>query len=95
MKYWKEGPRVFVPYQYDKIAIENIKEACKTFFREHRTCDILASEISPSCTRAGQIPYFTILCIQFIGFKVPSDDLSSISSRYVSRYSQSGYNPSP
>ena len=32
MKYSKERPTVFVPYQYDDITIENIKEACRTFF---------------------------------------------------------------
>ena len=35
MKYSKEGSRVFVPYQYDEITTENIKEACKTFFCDH------------------------------------------------------------
>ena len=95
MKYSKESPRVFVPYQYDEITLENIKEACKTFFHEHRPCDILASKMGPSCTRVDQIPHFKILYIRFIGFKIPSDDLSSISSRYVSKYSQSNYNPGP
>ena len=95
MKYSKEGPRVFVPYQYDEITLENIKEACKTFFHEHRPCDILASEMGPSCTRVDQIPHFKILYIPYIGFKIPSDDLSSISSRYVSKYSESNYNPGP
>ena len=53
MNYSKEGPRVFMPY--DETTIENIKEACKTFFRKHRPCDILASEMGPSCTKVDQI----------------------------------------
>ena len=36
MKYSKEGSRVFVPYQYDEMTIENIKEVCKTFYSENR-----------------------------------------------------------
>ena len=35
MKYSKEGSRVFVPYQYDEMTIENIKEVCKTFSSEN------------------------------------------------------------
>ena len=35
MKYSKEGSRVFVPYQYDEMTIENIKEVCKTFYSEN------------------------------------------------------------
>ena len=95
MKNSREGPWLFVPYQYDEVTIENIKDACKTFFHEHRLCDILASEMGPSCTRVDQIPYFKILYIRFIGFKIPSDDLLSTSSRYVTKYSQSNYNPGP
>ena len=95
MKYLKEGPRIFMPFQSNEIIIENIKEACKTFFHKHHPCDILASEMGPSCTRVNQIPHFKILYIQFIGFKIPTDDLSSISSRYVSKYSQSNYIPGP
>ena len=36
MKYSKEGSRVFVPYQYDEMTIENIKEVLfpvKTAFK--------------------------------------------------------------
>ena len=35
MKYSKEGSRVFVPYQYDEMTIENIREVCKTFSSEN------------------------------------------------------------
>ena len=55
MKYLKEGPRVFMPFQSNEIIIENIKEACKTFFHKHHPCDILASEMGPSCTRVNQV----------------------------------------
>ena len=58
-------------------------------------CIILASKTGPSCTRVDQIPRFKILYIRFIGFKVSSDDLSSISGKYVSKYSQSDNDPGP
>ena len=65
----------------------------QNFFRAQRPCDILTSEMGPSRTGVGQIPHFKIMYIRFNGFKVPSDDLFSVSSRYVSKYSQSDYKP--
>ena len=62
-----------------------------TFSCKHHPCDILGIEMGPSCTRFDQISHFKILYIRFIGFKFPS----LISSRYVSKCSQSVYNPGP
>ena len=63
MKYLKERPRVFVPYQCDKITLELIKEACKTFFREHRPCVILTSEMRPSWYQTRPNSAFQKHCI--------------------------------
>ena len=68
VKYSKEGPRIFVPYHYDEITIENIVEPCEIFFCQHHLCDILASEMGSSYTRVEKIPHFKILYIRFIGF---------------------------
>ena len=58
MKFTREGPREFVEYNYDKILLENIKQACTQHFTEKRNCDVLASEQGPSCTRLDQLPSF-------------------------------------
>ena len=61
MKYSKEAQRVFVPYQYDELTTENIKEACKTFFCDHHfLCVILASEwvlLIPESTKSHTSKY--------------------------------------
>ena len=33
MKYAKQGPREFVPFEYSEITLENIKRACKVHYR--------------------------------------------------------------
>ena len=56
MKYVKQGPREFVPFDYSEVTLENVKRACKVHYQENlTTCDILASEQGPSCSRFGQI----------------------------------------
>ena len=95
MKYKKEDRRVFVLCQYDEITIKNIKEACKLFFREHHCCDALASKMGPCCTYQNRANSTFQNTVYLIYFKIPADDLSSISSRYVSKYSQCDYNPGP
>ena len=45
MKYAKQGPREFVPFEYSEVTLENIKRAGKVHYGENLTiCDILASE---------------------------------------------------
>ena len=44
----------FVPPEYSKITLENIKGACKAHYRENlTTCNILASEQEPSFFSVG------------------------------------------
>ena len=67
MKYAKQGPRKFVLFEYDEVRLENIKRACKVHYRENlTTCDILASEQGPSCSRLDQIPNFKVIYVCFI-----------------------------
>ena len=67
MKYAKQGPPEFVPFEYSEVTLENIEHACKIHYRENlKTCDILASEQGPSCSRLDQIPSFKVIYIRFI-----------------------------
>ena len=65
MKYSREGPRDFVPFEYEEVTIDNIKKTCQKHFKEHRDCDVLASEQSPSCSRIDQFPSLKIIHIRF------------------------------
>ena len=65
MKYSREGPRDFVPFEYEEVTIDNIKKACQKHFKEHRDCDVLASEQGPSCFRIDQLPSLKIIHIRF------------------------------
>ena len=49
--------RDFVPFgEYDDLTIENIKEACKKYYQAPGgSCDILASDRGPSCTKLEQV----------------------------------------
>ena len=49
--------RDFVPFgDYDDLTIENIKEACEKFYQAPEgSCDILASDRRPSCSKLEQI----------------------------------------
>ena len=65
MKYLREGPSDFVPFEYEEITIDNIKRACQKYIKEHRNCDVLASEQVPSCSRINQLSSFKIIHIRF------------------------------
>ena len=65
MKYSREGPRDFIPFEYEEVTIDNIKKACQKHFKEHRDCDVLASEQGPSCSRIDQLPSLKIISIRF------------------------------
>ena len=65
MKYSREGSRDFVPFEYEEVAIGNIKKSCQKHFKEHRNCDALASEQGPSCSRIDQLPSLKIINIRF------------------------------
>ena len=49
--------RAFVPFgDYDELTIENIKEACEKYYQAPEgSCDILASDRGPYCTKLEQI----------------------------------------
>ena len=66
-KYIRQGPREFVSFEYREVTLENIKRACKVHYRENlTTCDILASEQGPSCSRLDEIPSFKVIYVCFI-----------------------------
>ena len=69
MKFTREGPREFAEYNYDKIQLENIKQACTQNFIEKRNCDVLASEQGPTCTRFDQLPSLNFI---FTSFTTPT-----------------------
>ena len=67
MKYSKQGPCEFVLFEYSEITLENIKRVCKVHYRKNlTTCEILASEQGPSCSRLDQIPSFKVIYVHFI-----------------------------
>ena len=79
-KYIRQGPREFVSFEYREVTLENIKRACKVHYRENlTTCDILASEQGPSCSRLDEIPSFKVIYVCFIipesGKYIPSEML--------------------
>ena len=69
-KYSRIGPREFVPYDYEKVTLANIKTACKKHFSSiignDMLCDILAGEQGPSCYSLDQIPDMRVVYIRFI-----------------------------
>ena len=65
MNFSIEGPREFVEYNYNKILLENIKQACTQHLTEKRNCDVLASKQGPSCTRLDQLPSLNLIFIRF------------------------------
>ena len=81
MKYSREGPRDFVPFEYEDVTIDNIKKACQKHFKEHRNCDVLASEQGPSCSRIDQLLSLKIIHIRFTNEKAfrkpPFPEISS------------------
>ena len=80
MKYSREGPRDFVPFEYEDVTIDNIKKACQKHFKEHRNCDVLASEQGPSCSRIDQLPSLKTIHIRFtndLSRKRPFPEISS------------------
>ena len=80
MKYSREGPRDFVPFEYEEVTIDNIKKACQKHFKEHRKCDVLAFEQGPLCYRIDQFPSLKIIHIRFrndLSRKPPFPEISS------------------
>lgn len=60
--------RDFVPFSdYDDLTIENVKDACEKFYHAPKgTCDILASDRGPSCSKLEQIKGKKVYFIRFL-----------------------------
>ena len=60
--------REFVPFgEYDDLTIENIKEACEKYYQAPEgSCDILALDRGPSCTKLEQIKGKKVYFIRFL-----------------------------
>ena len=55
-KYYPLETREFVPFKYDDLSLSNIKLACEEHFNQTKSsCDVLASDRGPSCSRLDQI----------------------------------------
>ena len=65
MKYSRERPRNFVPFEYEEVTIHDVKNAYQKHFKEHRNCDVLALEQGPSCPRIDQLSSLKIIHIRF------------------------------
>ena len=53
-KYERTGPQEFVPFFFEEVTIPNIIAACNKHFKKQAkgmSCDVLASERGPSCTK--------------------------------------------
>lgn len=69
-KYLRVGPREFVPFKFEEVTIDNIKEACEKHFAhsvgKNVSCDVLAGEQGPSCKTIQQIPDQKLIHVRFI-----------------------------
>jgi hypothetical protein len=67
-KYEPLDTRDFVPFsEYDELSIENIKDACEQIYKAPQgSCDILASDRGPSCTKIEQIKAKKVFFIRFL-----------------------------
>ena len=60
--------RDFVPFtEFTELSLENIKNACEKYYRApDHSCDVLASDRGPSCTRVEQLKGKKVFFIRFI-----------------------------
>ena len=67
-KYARIGARVFVPFEFDDLTIDNIKIACLKHFAvdPSMTCDVVAGEQGPSCRSFKQVPDSKVIHVRFI-----------------------------
>ena len=90
-KYSRIGARVFVSYEFEEYAIENIKSACMKHFGIPEDgilcCDILAGEQGPSCFSVKQIPDFKVIHVRFIERSDGEGEPETKRSRPVARSS--------
>lgn len=73
-KYDPLDTRDFVPFgEYEELSLENIKEACERYYNSpENSCDVLASERGPSCTKMEQVKGKKVYYIRFVQ---PQDDV--------------------
>ena len=75
-KYARMGAREFVPYDFDELTLDYIKEACKQHFEtdEEMLCDVLVGEQGPSCASLEQLPDTMVIFVRFIDSDMASDE---------------------
>ena len=74
-KYERTGPQEFVPFFYEEVTIPNVIAACIKHFRKRSkgmSCDVLASERGPSCSKISQLLNLKLIHVRFV---MPDDDL--------------------
>lgn len=86
-------PREFVPFStFQSLTLENVKVACERHYcMSEGTCDVLASNQGPSCTRFDQIKGKKIYLIRFIQPEQNADSSQPI--RQLFDPSHPTYNP--
>ena len=74
-KYEPLDTRDFVPFEDDKeLNLENIKEACERFYNDPAgSCDLLASDRGPLCSKFEQIKGRKVFFIRFLEPKENAD----------------------
>ena len=74
-KYEPLDTRDFVPFEDDEeLNLENIKEACERFYNAPAgSCDVLASDRGPLCSKFEQIKNRKVLFIRFLEPKENTD----------------------
>ena len=69
-KYERISAQEFVKFEYDEVTLPNIKEACQVHFSGKlpagMTCDVLASERGPSCSKVSHLSNFKVIHVRFI-----------------------------
>ena len=67
-KYEPLDTRDFIPFDdYEELTIDNVKEACEKFYKAPEgSCDILASNRGPSCTKLEQLKGKKVYFIRFL-----------------------------
>jgi len=66
-KYQPIEAREFVPFTFDDFTIENVKRACeKHYDMASGSCDVLASDRGPSCSRMQQVQSKKVFYVRFV-----------------------------
>ena len=81
-KYERTGPQEFVPFLFGEVTIENIILSCNKHFKDRlkgMSCDVLASERGPSCTKIAQLPNLKLIHVRFV-MKNDGNSSSGVSS---------------